>query len=52
MEYIKDYDFPIKYHSGKANVVVYALSRKTALVSFLAVKGVWTDVFKDLDVQF
>ena len=52
MEYIKDYDFPIKYHRVRQNVVVDALSRKTALVSFLEAEGVWTDVFRDLDVQF
>ena len=40
MEYIKDYDFQIKYNSGKANVVAVALSRKTALASFLAAEGV------------
>ncbi|KAM1011997.1 hypothetical protein FF1_047138 [Malus domestica] len=29
MEYIKDYDFKLLYHPGKANVVADALSRKT-----------------------
>ena len=28
MELIKDYDYVIDYHSGKANVVADALSRK------------------------
>ena len=29
MEYLKDYDFTLHYHSGKANVVADALSRKS-----------------------
>lgn len=30
LELLKDYDIEILYHSGKANVVADALSRKTA----------------------
>ena len=29
MEFLKDYDFTLHYHSGKANVVVDALNRKS-----------------------
>lgn len=39
LEYLKDYDFSISYHPGKANVVADALSRKTeASVAALMVK--------------
>ena len=31
MELLKDYDFTIDYHPGKANVVAYSLSRKEQL---------------------
>jgi hypothetical protein len=41
LEFLKDYDFSLSYHPGKANIVADALSRKSsgALVSALAV--VW-----------
>ena len=29
MEYLKDYDFTLHYHPGKANVVANALRRKS-----------------------
>ena len=29
MEFLKDYDFTLHYHPGKANVVADALSRKS-----------------------
>src|ERR1044072_6012283 len=35
MEYMKDYDFTLQYHPGKANVVADALSRKAVHVSTL-----------------
>ena len=34
-EYIKDYNFPIKYHPGKVNVVAAALSRKSLAMASL-----------------
>jgi len=38
MEYLKDYDFELLYHSGKANVVADALSRKKAHMSCMMMK--------------
>jgi len=38
MEYLKDYDFELLYHPGKANVVADALSRKKAHVSAMMIK--------------
>jgi len=38
MEYLKDYDFELLYHPGKANVVVDALSRKRIHVSAMMIR--------------
>jgi len=38
MEYLKDYDFELLYHIGKANVVADALSRKRMHISGMMVK--------------
>jgi hypothetical protein len=38
MELLKDYDYTILYHPGKANVVADALSRKAILAASLMIK--------------
>jgi len=38
LEFLKDYDFELSYHSGKANVVADALSRKSLHMSALMVR--------------
>jgi hypothetical protein len=38
LEYLKDFDFQLSYHPGKANVVADALSRKSLHMSALMVK--------------
>lgn len=48
MEFFKDYDFSIFYHPGKANVIVDALSRKSAQMSCLTAE--WR-LLEDLDMN-
>jgi len=51
MEFLKDYDFELHYHPGKANVVADALSRKTLHLSALMVKEVeLIEKFRDLNL--
>ena len=38
MEFLKDYDFELSYHPGKANVVTDALSRKTLHMSTMMMR--------------
>ena len=38
MELLKDYEFELKYHSSKANIVVDALSKKSLNVAWMMIK--------------
>ena len=38
MEFLKDYEFGLNHHTGKANVVADALSRKSLHMSWMMVK--------------
>jgi len=52
MEFLKDYDFELLYHPGKANVVVDALSRKTMHTAHLMIKEVeLLEKFRDMKLQ-
>lgn len=37
LEFLKDYDFGLRYHHGKGNIVADALSKKLLHVSMLMV---------------
>lgn len=50
LEFIKDYDFLIKYISGKGNVVIDALSKKSSNLAVISGKWFLLEEFKDLDV--
>jgi len=51
LEFLKDYDFQLSYHSGKANLVADALSRKSLHMSALMVKELYLiEQFQDLSL--
>jgi len=52
MEFLKDYDFELLYHLGKANVVTDALTRKTVHIAHLMIKEVeLLEKFRDMKLQ-
>ncbi|CAL0301649.1 unnamed protein product [Lupinus luteus] len=51
IEFLKDYDFDLQYHPGKANVVVDALSRKSLNISTMMVREMkLIEEFRDLNL--
>ncbi|GAU38281.1 hypothetical protein TSUD_119620 [Trifolium subterraneum] len=51
IEFLKDYDFELSYHPGKANVVADALSRKTLHMSSLMAREMQLiEEFRDLSL--
>ena len=51
MEFLKDYDFQLMYHPGKANVVADALSRKSVQVSAMMIEEQkLIEQFRDLNL--
>jgi hypothetical protein len=50
LELIKDYELEIHYHLGKANVVAYALSRKSQ-VNMLTAHPMLYELAKNFDMR-
>src|ERR1044072_3663474 len=51
LELLKDYDFGLNYHPGKANVVADALSQKTLPMSAMMVKALeLIEQFRDMSL--
>ena len=40
MEFLKNYKFELNYHTGKANVMVDTLSRKSLSISWIKIKEI------------
>jgi len=52
MEFLKDFDFELLYHPGKANVVADALSRKTVHASYMMARELeLVEQFRDMQLQ-
>ena len=52
MEFLKDFDFELLYHPGKANVVADALSKKTVHASYMMVIELeLVEQFRDIQLQ-
>ena len=52
MEFLKDCDFDLKYHAGKANMVTDALSRKSLHISLMMIeKYKLLEKFRDLKIS-
>jgi len=51
MKFLKDYDFELHYHLGKANVVVDTLSKKSLHVSSLMIQEMsLLEKFRDMNL--
>jgi len=51
MEFLKDFDFELLYHPGKANVVADALSRKAVHASLMMVRELdLVEQFRDMQL--
>jgi len=52
MEFLKDFDFELLYHPGKANVVADALSRKIVHASYMMARELdLVEQFRDMQLQ-
>lgn len=51
LEFLKDYNFGLNYHSGKANVVAYALRKKSLHMATLMIRELdLIEQFRDLNL--